>query len=120
MTRTRIATRRPSVTRDVTWTTTHGSQSFSLTFGFHPETARLSEVFYSDGQRVGSQLQHEISDGCVLISLLLQHGATPDAIGHSLSRIPVLGQDAPASVIGAIVEARRQEAERMDEAVRHG
>ncbi|MBV7408174.1 hypothetical protein [Maritimibacter sp. DP1N21-5] len=109
MTRTRIAPRRPAVTRDVEWSTGNGSQFFSLTLGYDPETGQLAEVFYSDGQRVGSQLQHEISDGCVLISLLLQHGATPAEIGRSLSRVPVMGTDQPASVIGAIAKTLAEE-----------
>uniref|UniRef100_UPI003F6AE355 hypothetical protein n=1 Tax=Sulfitobacter sp. TaxID=1903071 RepID=UPI003F6AE355 len=60
------------------------------------------EVFYADGQRHGSQLQHAIQDACVLISPLLQYGATPAAIAKSLSTTPVFGTEQPSSVISVI------------------
>ena len=58
-----------------------------LTVGFDPdEPDRPREVFYSGGFRSGSQLEFQIQDACVLISLLLQHGLTPDAVLKSLAR----------------------------------
>ena len=76
-----------------------------LTIGFDPaEPTRPREVFYSAGFRSGSQLEFQIQDACVLISLLLQHGHSPAAIAKSLSRTeqPGGGMDY-ASITGLIV-----------------
>ena len=99
---------RPSITRRVVWRTDTSEHKFHLTLGVDPATGDVLEVFYADGQRTGSQLQHAIQDSCVLISLLLQYGVTPDAIGKSLSTMPVLGADAPASVVGSIIDVIKQ------------
>ena len=106
--RIKLPDRRPSITRRVVWRTDTSEHKFHLTLGVHPDTGKILEVFYADGQRTGSQLQHAIQDSCVLISLLLQYGVSPDAIGKSLSTMPVLGVDAPASVVGAIIDAIKQ------------
>jgi len=74
----------------------------------YPETGQPVEVFYADGQRIGSQLQHAIQDACVLISLLLQYGVEPNAIAKTLSSAPVLGDPQPATVIGVIAEAIKE------------
>ena len=58
-----------------------------LTVGYDPaEPDRPREVFYSGGFRSGSQLEFQVQDACVLISLLLQHGLTADAVLKSLAR----------------------------------
>ncbi len=107
--RTRLPDRRLSVTRSGTWATDHGAHHFSLTLGIHPATGQVLEVFYADGQRTGSGLQHAIQDACVLISLLLQHGVAAADIGKSLATAPVLGTPRPATVIGVIAELVRDE-----------
>jgi len=106
--RTRLPDRRPSLTRKVVWATEASEHRFFVTLGVDPVTGALLEVFYADGQRTGSQLQHTIQDACVLISLLLQHGVAPEAIGKSLSTAPVMGEPRPATVVGAIVEALQE------------
>ena len=93
--RTRLPDRRPSVTRRVTWQTQASEHRFYVNIGVHPDTGQMLEVFYADGQRSGSQLQHAIQDACVLISLLLQHGVSPTEIGKSLSTAPLFGEDRP-------------------------
>ena len=58
-----------------------------LTVGYDPaEPDRPREVFYSGGFRSGSQLEFQVQDACVLISLLLQHGLTADAVLKSLAK----------------------------------
>ena len=58
-----------------------------LTVGFDPEEPdRPREVFYSGGFRTGSQLEFQVQDACVLISLLLQHGHRPATILKSLAQ----------------------------------
>lgn len=105
MTRARLPNRRPSITVPAAWSTADGQHHFTLTAGFCPATGALREVFYADGQRQGSQMQHTVQDACVLISLALQHGAPVTALAGSLGRVPVYGADAPASAIGVIVDA---------------
>jgi hypothetical protein len=100
--RIRPPARRPAVTRKLSWRTETAEHSFHITVGLDPKTAKPIEVFYADGQRNGSQLQHAIQDACVLISLLLQYGVTPAAIAKSLSTAPVFGTEQPSSVIGVI------------------
>lgn len=57
-----------------------------LTVGFDPEErGRPREVFYSGGFRSGSQLEFQVQDACVLISLLLQYGLRPAKILKSLA-----------------------------------
>ena len=102
--RNQLPDRRPSITTKVTWETDSGNHRFYVTMGFDPRTGDVLEVFYADGQRSGSQLQHTIQDACVLISLLLQHGVSAGEIGKSLSTAPVRGTDGPATVVGAIIQ----------------
>lgn len=105
MTRTRLPNRRPSITLPVEWLTGDGVHHFTLTAGFCPTTGALREVFYADGQRHGSQMQHTVQDACVLISLLLQYGVHVTALAGSLGSVPVYGANAPASPIGVIADA---------------
>lgn len=103
--RQRLPNRRPSVTLPASWTTGTGVQQFTLTVGFHPDTGAVSEVFYADGQREGSAMQHTVQDACVIISLVLQLGGLPAELAHSLGRLPMPGGEGPASPLGAIVDA---------------
>lgn len=106
--RKRIPDRRPSITRRLSWRTESGEHHFHVTIGVDLTTGEPVEVFYADGQRIGSQLQHAIQDACVLISLLLQYGVEPGSIEKSLSSVPVLGEPQPATVIGVIAQAIKE------------
>lgn len=77
-----------------------------LTIGYDPdEIGRPREVFYSAGFRSGSQLEFQIQDACVMLSLLLQHGLKPKDIERSLSRVEQPdGSLVHGSVIGLIAE----------------
>jgi hypothetical protein len=68
----------------------------------------VAELFL-DGARPNSALDALAADSAILISLLLQHGASPDQIAHALRCGPD-GQ--PASLIGAAVDLLRKEAAR--------
>lgn len=105
MTRHRLPNRRPSVTLPVTWRTDAGEQYFTLTAGYDPATGVLAEVFYSDGQKTGSQVQHGVQDACVIISVALQHGVTVAELARSIGRVPMAGTCTAASPIGAILDA---------------
>jgi hypothetical protein len=60
----------------------------------------MAELFL-DSARPNSTLDALAADSAILISLLLQHGASPPEIGHALRRGP---GGAPASLIGAAVD----------------
>ena len=100
-----IPDRRECETRKVVWRTEAGGHEFYVSAGYHD--GKLVEVFYADGMKSGTDLRNMAQDACVLISLLLQHGSTPDDIGKSLSAAPVMGETVPASIIGAIVGVLR-------------
>jgi hypothetical protein len=103
MTRRILPDRRSNVTRDVHW----NGHAFTVTVGLDPATWQPCEVFADTSK--GGDMAAALSDACVLISIALQHGITPSSLGKSLARVPLLwggeGQDAPASPVGAIVEA---------------
>lgn len=77
--------------------------------------AEPKEVF-ANAAKSGTEMSHILADACVIISLALQFGTTPDDIAKSLGRVPELdrgkGADKPASVLGeimAIVSSARSE-----------
>ncbi|WP_158966231.1 TSCPD domain-containing protein [Chachezhania sediminis] len=101
-TRNRLPNRRPSLTVSVDWQ----NHAFALTVGVDPRDGRLSEVFYADGQKSGTALQHTVQDACVIISVALQHGVPIADLTHSLGRVPgAMGVEGPASPVGAVAEA---------------
>lgn len=103
--RERLPNRRPSANIRVTWQTEVAEHVFHVTVGYRLPDGAVSEVFYSDGMKSGTDLRNAAEDACVLVSLLLQRGANLDEIGHSLSVVTLFGETRPASVIGAIVDA---------------
>lgn len=98
-----LPTRRLTETRKIL---TAEGQTIHLSVGFDPaEPSRPREVFYSAGFRSGSQLEFQIQDACVLLSLLLQHGHRPADVAKSLARAEQPDNSmAYASVIGLIVD----------------
>ena len=94
MPRERLPDRRQAETVDL-W---HGGQRYHLTVGEYSD-GRPGEVFIH-GAKPGSDADLLCDDIGVLISRLLQHGDTPDALAAGLGR---LGNDqGPASLVGAI------------------
>jgi hypothetical protein len=78
-----LPSRRLSETRKVE--TAEGTTVY-LTIGYDPATpSQPREVFYSSGFRTGSQLEFQVQDITVLLSLMLQHGFTPAQLVKSLS-----------------------------------
>ena len=79
-----LPNRRLSETRKVE---TADGASVYLTIGYDPDApCQPREVFYSSGFRTGSQLEFQVQDICVLLSLMLQHGFTPAQLVKSLSK----------------------------------
>jgi hypothetical protein len=101
MTRTSLPPRRRSETLQLDWR----GAPLIVCVGFdHVGAPR--EVFV-DGPREGSDIQHQLADACVVISLALQHDVAPAALLKSLGTMPEWQDgrqvDAPASVIGAVL-----------------
>ena len=72
-------------------------QRYHVTIGYFAD-GRPGEVF-CHGAKVGSGMDLLIDDACVALSMLLQYGAEPVSLAHSMGR---LGNGAPASIIGAL------------------
>ena len=98
-----LPTRRLTETRRVE---TRDGHTVYLSVGFDPnEPERPREVFYSAGSKSGSQLEFQIQDDCVLLSLLLQHGLRPEDVAKSLARDERPdGSMVRASIVGLIVD----------------
>jgi hypothetical protein len=77
----------------------HGGHRFRLQIGRYPDGA-LGEVFV-DMHKGGSTLDALAADAAIVVSLLLQHGASAAEIGHALRRAP---NGEPATLIGAVVD----------------
>jgi hypothetical protein len=77
------------------------ANNYSVTLGFDVVNDRIGEVF-THGAKIGSAMERLLDDACVALSLLLQHGVSPDALASSMGR---LGDGAsPASIIGALAD----------------
>ena len=100
MSRTQLPNRRPSLTVETEWQ----GHPITVTVGYD-QTGEPKEVFANAAK--GGQMQGTLADACVIISIALQHGITPDALGKSLGRVPDLlrGADATdhASPLGAVL-----------------
>lgn len=96
-----LPNRRLTETRKIRTTDGH---TIHLSIGFDPaDPTRPREVFYAAGFRSGSQLEFQVQDACVLISLLLQHGHRPEDIVKSLAREEQPdGSTAYASIVGLV------------------
>jgi hypothetical protein len=77
----------------------HRDQRYRCHIGRFPDGG-IAELFL-DSARPNSALDAFAADAAILISLLLQHGATPSEIGHALRRNP---DGSPASLIGAATD----------------
>ena len=91
--RDKLPNRRPNETFNILF---EGSR-YHVTVGYFAD-GRPGEIF-CHGAKVGSGMDLLIDDACVALSMLLQHGADPMALAHSMGR---LGGGAPASIIGAL------------------
>ncbi|MFN3646255.1 MAG: hypothetical protein ACK4S2_07035 [Gemmobacter sp.] len=116
MTRARLPDRRPNLSLDLEWR----GHRFVLCAGFDPSTGALREVFASTLK--GGDMAATVADACVTFSLQLQAGHRVVDMGRSYAREPDpygrLGvclagetprrlsppEDAPASVLGAILD----------------
>lgn len=106
MSRTRLPDRRPSMTMQFAYE----ANNYSVTLGFDVANDRIGEVF-THGAKIGSAMERLLDDACVALSLLLQHGVSPDGLASSMGR---LGDGAsPASIIGALADLIARESRRQ-------
>jgi hypothetical protein len=103
MTRRRLSQRRNAIAVELE----HAGHRFRMQVGHFPD-GTLGEIFL-DAIKQNSTLDAFAADAAILISLLLQHGVLPEAIGHALRRTP---NGAPASLIGAVVDLIANEGDR--------
>ena len=97
MSRKYLPTRRQVTTTTITW----NEHLFDLTIGFYDEELlHPGEVFANSG-KTPEAVQQLVQDACVLISVALQHGISPSALGKS---IPRFDNGAPYTIIGTICD----------------
>lgn len=96
--REKLPNRRMQVTQAVRW----GDEEFLLGVGFN-RAGQAREVFLH-GHKVGSEMEGLMTDACILLSLLLQHGEDPKAIHHTLTRDHPDSDKTASSPIGAAVQ----------------
>ena len=115
--RLNLPDRREQITRTIEFE----GQKIQISIGQNPQTLLCSEVFICGGGKTGSGGDRQLGDLGVLISHLLQRGATPKELADSVGRLGaypnVDGQQQqefskvpPASWIGAILDVVEQEA----------
>jgi hypothetical protein len=96
MTRRRLENRRGATV----FAFEHASQRYRAHVGFFPD-GKLAELFI-DASKPDSAIDALAADAAILISLLLQHGATLSEIGHALRRT---SNGTAASLIGTAIDA---------------
>jgi hypothetical protein len=111
VTRVRLPDRRAAETVQLE----HGGQRFTVTIGFYPD-GRPGEVF-THGLRSGSNLDGLLADACVVVSYLMQHGVEPKEIASSMGR---LGNTAPASIIGVVIDFAANAANQKSQSTEEG
>ena len=103
MIRRRLPNRRSSLTVEIA----HDGCIYAVILGFDPADWWLGEVF-AHGAKVGSAMDGILDDGCIALSLLLQHGVEPTSLAVSMGRLG--DRVSPASIIGALADLIAREA----------
>jgi len=102
MSRQQLPDRRPNVTAKIVHTNAAGyTKNLLVTFGFGEEgparTRRVREVFCADFKE-GTDLHTLITDACVCLSLLLQHGYDAKVLRSKF-------MPAPKSLLHTLIDA---------------
>lgn len=90
--RHRLANRRPLETHAIE----HEGQRYKVSLGRDVGSRDVLEVFIN-AQKVNSPADVLVSDGAILMSLLLQHGCPIETIHHAMKRNP---DGSPSSPLG--------------------
>ncbi len=105
MVRNKLPNRRHGITETVTHVSATGNtHKFDVTFGF--DDVGIREVFLHGGKE-GTDLQAILTDACIAISMLLQHGETCQTLNHSFGENRAEGSilGPASSPLGTIVRA---------------
>lgn len=89
--RMKLSSRRRHSGCEISW----GKDTYSIGAG-------PLEIWVSSHKRPGAEIEQVARDGCILVSLALQHGCPLEVIHAALSRTP---NNEPATIIGAAVDA---------------
>jgi hypothetical protein len=83
----------------------HGDHAYSVTFGFDSDL-NIKECF-CNSPKEGSDAQAFISDSCIAMSLLMQHGMSISDLAETFGENRAEGADEgpPSSPLGAIARA---------------
>lgn len=104
-----LPTRRHCVTASTVWQ----GHPIEVSVGFDPATGGVVEAFADIAK--GGQMQHTLSDACILASIAMQHGASLDELQKTLGseKLSVDGRAfvEPTSPIGAALQAVRMVAD---------
>jgi hypothetical protein len=100
--RTRLPNRRDSRLRQIEW----AGREWTVCAGFDA-TGAIKEVFI-DGIKTGAHFDGLMDDACILLSVMLQAGFTPEQLVGFLSRETEGDSTRPASPIGAVAELLRE------------
>jgi ribonucleoside-diphosphate reductase alpha chain len=76
------------------------NQPATVTIGYFPD-GTPGEIFV-DVAKSGNDIAHIARDSAIMVSIALQHGANTATLRHAITRD---GNGAPASILGAIVDA---------------
>lgn len=103
MTRAILKTRREGFTLPIE----HSGQACAVTYNFDNTYTRIRECFCTTASKDGTAFQALIVDGCIAISLLLQHGMGMEAIARAFGENRKEGEKSgePSSALGAIARA---------------
>ena len=105
MTRVLIPSRRETVNMHVMYRRANGhNEWYEVSFGLHE--GRVMECF-ANGAKAGSDMQAILTDACIAISVLLQHGAKASDLARMFGENRAEGEASgpPASPLGAIARA---------------
>lgn len=109
MTRNTLPNRRHCVTASTVWQ----GHPIEVSVGFDPATGDVVEAFADIAK--GGQMQHTLSDACIIASIAMQYGASLDEMQKTLGseKLSVDGRAfvEPTSPIGAALQAVRMVAD---------
>ena len=79
----------------------HGGKraTFHVTHGHHPD-GRVGEVFIT-GAKSGTEVEANVRDCAILVSLALQHGVPVQTMVAAITRE---GDGSPSTIIGAVLD----------------
>ena len=93
-----------------TFAIAHGGQRYKIGLGRKFGSTEVAEVFVN-AQQVNSALDVIVSDGAILMSLLLQYGHAPAEIAKSMKKNPDGSPSSPLGCAAALIDQATQPGE---------